>query len=103
VRTMVWRDVPDPPPPGPGEILVRIEVSDVQYVDVLMLAHLRQLGRIIASHPQSSVYGTEIVGRLCQRSSAVTSMCETAGIRRASCLCCRLIITTIATGEDTEP
>src|SRR5207237_3167151 len=32
------RDVPDPPPPGPGEIQVRIGARGVQYVDVLMLA-----------------------------------------------------------------
>jgi NADPH2:quinone reductase len=31
-------DVPDPPPPGPDEIQVRIEARGVQYVDVLMLA-----------------------------------------------------------------
>jgi NADPH2:quinone reductase len=32
------REVPDPAPPGPGEIQVRIEARGVQYVDVLMLA-----------------------------------------------------------------
>ena len=32
------REVPDPPPPGPGELLVRIQARGVQYVDVLMLA-----------------------------------------------------------------
>jgi NADPH2:quinone reductase len=32
------RDVPDPAPPGPGEIQVRIRARGVQYVDVLMLA-----------------------------------------------------------------
>jgi NADPH2:quinone reductase len=31
-------EVPDPPPPGPGEITVRIAARGVQYVDVLMLA-----------------------------------------------------------------
>jgi NADPH2:quinone reductase len=32
------RDLPDPPPPSPGEVQVRIEARGVQYVDVLMLA-----------------------------------------------------------------
>lgn len=32
------RDLSDPPPPGVGEIQVRIEARGVQYVDVLMLA-----------------------------------------------------------------
>jgi len=31
-------DVPDPPPPAPGEIQVRIGARGVQYVDVLILA-----------------------------------------------------------------
>jgi NADPH2:quinone reductase len=31
-------DVPDPPPPGPDEVQVRIQARGVQYVDVLMLA-----------------------------------------------------------------
>jgi NADPH2:quinone reductase len=35
---LAYRDVPDPPPPGPDEIQVRIEARGVQYVDVLMLA-----------------------------------------------------------------
>src|SRR5690349_3506363 len=37
-EVLAWRDVPDPPPPGPDEIQVRIEARGVQYVDVLMLA-----------------------------------------------------------------
>src|SRR6266567_5380547 len=32
------RELPDPPPPGPDEVQVRIEARGVQYVDVLMLA-----------------------------------------------------------------
>lgn len=37
-EVLAWRDVPDPPPPGAGEIQVRLEARGVQYVDVLMLA-----------------------------------------------------------------
>lgn len=37
-ETLIFKDVPDPPPPGPGEIQVRIGARGVQYVDVLMLA-----------------------------------------------------------------
>ena len=37
-EVLVEREVPDPPPPGAGEIQVRIAARGVQYVDVLMLA-----------------------------------------------------------------
>ena len=37
-EVLAARDVSDPPPPGVGEIQVRIEARGVQYVDVLMLA-----------------------------------------------------------------
>jgi NADPH2:quinone reductase len=37
-EVLALRDVPDPPPPAPGEIQVRIAARGVQYVDVLMLA-----------------------------------------------------------------
>ena len=37
-EVLALRDVADPPPPGPGEIQVRIAARGVQYVDVLMLA-----------------------------------------------------------------
>ena len=37
-EVLAEREVPDPAPPGPGEIQVRIAARGVQYVDVLMLA-----------------------------------------------------------------
>src|SRR6201996_2273450 len=37
-EVLAQREVADPPPPGAGEIQVRIEARGVQYVDVLMLA-----------------------------------------------------------------
>lgn len=37
-EVLALRELPDPPPPGPGEIQVRIGARGVQYVDVLMLA-----------------------------------------------------------------
>ncbi|MBV9827853.1 MAG: NADPH:quinone oxidoreductase family protein [Alphaproteobacteria bacterium] len=37
-EVLAWRDVPDPPPPGPGELQVHIQARGAQYVDVLMLA-----------------------------------------------------------------
>jgi len=35
---LALREMRDPPPPGPGELQVRIQARGVQYVDVLMLA-----------------------------------------------------------------
>lgn len=37
-EVLAVRDMPDPAPPGPGELQVRIQARGVQYVDVLMLA-----------------------------------------------------------------
>lgn len=37
-EVLALRELPDPPPPAPGEIQVRIGARGVQYVDVLMLA-----------------------------------------------------------------
>src|SRR3954451_20177625 len=37
-EVLAVREVPDPPPPGPGELQVRVTARGVQYVDVLMRA-----------------------------------------------------------------
>jgi NADPH:quinone reductase len=37
-EVLALREVPDPPPPSPGEIRVKLLARGVQYVDVLMLA-----------------------------------------------------------------
>jgi NADPH2:quinone reductase len=37
-EVLALREMPDPPPPSPGELTVRIRARGVQYVDVLMLA-----------------------------------------------------------------
>jgi NADPH2:quinone reductase len=37
-EVLAVRELPDPVPPGPGEVQVRIQARGVQYVDVLMLA-----------------------------------------------------------------
>src|SRR6267142_4750404 len=37
-EVLALREMPDPPPPSPGEVQVRIAARGVQYVDVLMLA-----------------------------------------------------------------
>src|SRR3981081_683032 len=37
-EVLALREMPDPPPPGQGEVQVRIGARGVQYVDVLMLA-----------------------------------------------------------------
>src|SRR3954468_18356626 len=37
-EVLALREVPDPPPPGSGELQVRIRARGAQYVDVLMLA-----------------------------------------------------------------
>jgi NADPH:quinone reductase len=37
-EVLALREVPDPPPPSPGELQIHIQARGVQYVDVLMLA-----------------------------------------------------------------
>jgi NADPH2:quinone reductase len=57
-EVLALRDVPDPPPPGPGEITVRIAARGVQYVDVLMLAGKYQFRPEPPFIPGSEAAGT---------------------------------------------
>ena len=59
-EVLALRDVPDPAPPGPGEIQVRIGARGVQYVDVLMLAGKYQFEAGAAFHPGSEAAGEVI-------------------------------------------
>lgn len=59
-EVLVMRDLPDPPPPGAGEIQVRIAARGVQYVDVLMLA-----GKYQFRPEPPFVPGSEAAGVVC--------------------------------------
>ena len=77
-EVLALRDVPDPPPPSPGEIAVRIRARGVQYVDVLMLAGKYQFrpeppfipggeaaGEVVAVGPDVTVFrpGDQVMSR----------------------------------------
>ena len=51
-EVLAVREVPDPAPPGPGEVQVRIQARGVQYVDVLMLAGKYQFRPGAALYPR---------------------------------------------------
>ena len=57
-EVLALRDVPDPPPPGPGELTLRIAARGVQYVDVLMLAGKYQFRPEPPFIPGSEAAGT---------------------------------------------
>ena len=59
-EVLVMRELPDPPPPGAGEIQVRIAARGVQYVDVLMLA-----GKYQFRPEPPFVPGSEAAGVVC--------------------------------------
>src|ERR1700755_3047181 len=59
-ETLVFQDVPDPRPPNPGEIQVRIGARGVQYVDVLMLAGKYQFRPEPPFIPGSEAAGTVV-------------------------------------------
>jgi NADPH2:quinone reductase len=64
---LALREVPDPPPPSPGELQVRIEARGVQYVDVLMLA-----GKYQFRPEPPFIPGSEAAGEVIAVGSEVT-------------------------------
>ena len=66
-EVLALRDVPDPPPPGAGEIQVRIGARGVQYVDVLMLA-----GKYQTRPEPPFIPGSEAAGVVTAVGSGVT-------------------------------
>jgi NADPH2:quinone reductase len=95
-EVLALRDVPDPPPPGPGEITVRIAARGVQYVDVLMLAGKYQFrpeppfipggeaaGTVTAVapdvtvfHPGDQVMSRHTLGACAERGNAKAALCD---------------------------
>ena len=59
-EVLALRDVPDPPPPGPEEIQLRLAARGVQYVDVLMLAGKYQFRPEPPFIPGSEASGTVV-------------------------------------------
>ena len=113
-EVLALRDVADPPPPGPGEITVRIRARGVQYVDVLMLAGKYQFrpeppfipggeaaGEVVAAgpgvtafRPGDRVMSRHTLGAFAELGNARAELCdpvpdgmslESAGVFRAAC------------------
>jgi len=104
-EVLALRDVPDPPPPGPGELQVRIAARGVQYVDVLMLAGKYQFrpdppfipgseaaGHVVAVGPDvdgftvgDAVMSRHVLGALAELGNARAELCDTvpAGLTMA--------------------
>ena len=59
-EVLALREVPDPPPPGPKEIQLRLAARGVQYVDVLMLAGKYQFRPEPPFIPGSEAAGTVV-------------------------------------------
>jgi NADPH:quinone reductase len=62
------RELAEPPPPGPGEVQVRIQARGVQYVDVLMLA-----GRYQFRPDPPFIPGNEAAGEIVVVGDGVTA------------------------------
>jgi putative PIG3 family NAD(P)H quinone oxidoreductase len=62
------REVPDPPPPGPGEVLVAVDATAVNRADIL-----QRLGRYPApAGTRDDVPGLEMAGRILETGRGVT-------------------------------
>src|SRR5882762_3436102 len=66
-EVLALREVPDPPPPGAGEVQVRIGARGAQYVDVLMLA-----GKYQFRPEPPFIPGSEAAGEVVARGPDVT-------------------------------
>jgi len=95
-EVLAERDVPDPAPPGAGEIQVRIAARGVQYVDVLMLAGKYQFrpeppfipggeaaGHVVAVGPDvtnfavgDAVMSRHTLGALAELGNAKAALCD---------------------------
>ncbi len=95
-EVLAERERPDPAPPGPGEIQVRIEARGVQYVDVLMLAGKYQFrpeppfipggeaaGRVVAVGPDvtnfavgDAVMSRHTLGACAELGNAKAALCD---------------------------
>jgi NADPH2:quinone reductase len=96
-EALAFHDVADPPPPGPGEIQVRIAARGVQYVDVLMLAGKYQFrpdppfipgneaaGRVVAIGADvtgfaigDAVMSRHMLGAMAELGNAKAELCDT--------------------------
>jgi NADPH2:quinone reductase len=95
-EVLAEREVPDPAPPGAGEIQVRIHARGVQYVDVLMLAGKYQFrpeppfipggeaaGHVVAAGPGvtgfavgDAVMSRHTLGALAELGNAKAALCD---------------------------
>ncbi|MBV9250468.1 MAG: NADPH:quinone oxidoreductase family protein, partial [Acetobacteraceae bacterium] len=95
-EVLALREMPDPPPPGSGEVQVQIAARGIQYVDVLMLAGKYQFrpkppfipgseaaGRIVAVgadvanfKPGDRVMSRHTLGALAELGNAKAALCD---------------------------
>src|SRR5216684_2875601 len=75
-EVLALRELPDPPPPGPGELQVRIAARGVQYVDVLMLAGKYQFRPEPPFIPGDLVMSRHRLGAFAQLGNAKAEDCD---------------------------